>query len=149
MTAHEEDSGRGAGQVSDCRDHQESHHAALPLSQRREFTVNAITSFPYSGTSWKRHYGGGQGRANISVIYTSEIKRESAGKAARDVLAGRGRVPCGPAGTPTGLALVPELPHRRLGAAQARKVQAAADRAELAVLARDELARLRRPHREY
>lgn len=46
---HEEDSGRGAGQVSDCRDYQESHHVALPLSQRREFTVNAITSFPLFG----------------------------------------------------------------------------------------------------
>src|ERR1700722_13007383 len=103
---HEEDGRRDAGQVSDCRDHQESHHAALPLSQRREFTVNAITSFPYSGTSWKRHYDGGQGRANISVRYTSEIKRESAGKAAGDILVGRGRVPCGPAGTPAGRRLL-------------------------------------------
>jgi hypothetical protein len=34
-------------------------------------------------------------------------------------------------------------------AAAAQKVQAEADRAELAALARDELARLRRPHREY
>jgi hypothetical protein len=38
--------------------------------------------------------------------------------------------------------------HKRAVAA-ARKVQAEADRAELAALARDELARLRRPHREY
>lgn len=57
-------------------------------------------SLPYSGALWKRHYGGGQGRANISVIYTSEIKRESAGKAVRDVIEGRGRAPGSPAGTP-------------------------------------------------
>src|SRR5690242_4329001 len=68
---------------------------------------------PYSGTSWKRHYGGGKGQANISLIYTSEIKRESAGKAARGVLAGRGQVPCEPAGTPAGWHLGPELLYRR------------------------------------
>src|ERR1700722_3686871 len=66
---HEEDGRRDAGQVSDCRDHQESHQAALPLSQRREFTVNAITSFPLFGnllepTLWRQ-----AGQTNITVIY--------------------------------------------------------------------------------
>jgi hypothetical protein len=49
-------------------------------------------------TLWRR-----AGRANISVIYTSEIKRESVGKAVR-----------GPCGTRvSGLALGPEFLHRR------------------------------------